>query len=153
MQLALKHRQNKSQHQRIIIFTCSPISTPKADLVKLAKRLKKTSVNVDIVAFGSLDTEMVEKLEAFNENIKGPADAEHQSHLVVLPPSENLLRDSLFGTPILGEQTGAHGGGEGGEEAGGSSDFPGGIDPNMGTFLRTSRLYRGKLLTVDYYRP
>lgn len=132
--LALKHRQNKSQHQRIIIFACSPISTPKAELDKLAKRLRKTSLNVDIVAFGDLDAEHVQKLESFNDNIKGPPDAEHQSHIVILPPTDNLLSDSLLSTPILGGHGGASGmGGAGGDEggAGGSSDFPMGVDPNM----------------------
>ena len=51
-QLALKHRQNKNQRQRIIVFVGSPIADAEAALVKLGKKLKKNSVAVDIVNFG-----------------------------------------------------------------------------------------------------
>jgi 26S proteasome regulatory subunit N10 len=97
-QLALKHRQNKNQRQRIVIFTASPIQEDKVRgrrardrpahvaaaapaprgachaagqgqspgglirpsrlqeaLVKIAKKLKKNNVAVDIVSFGELD--------------------------------------------------------------------------------------------------
>jgi len=52
-QLALKHRQNKSQQQRIIVFVGSPLSTCDSnEMVRLAKRLKKNNVAVDIINFG-----------------------------------------------------------------------------------------------------
>ena len=71
-QLALKHRQNRNQKMRIIIFVGSPIEDGEKDvsvasdiyplshysslvsfqMVRLAKRLKKEKVNVDIVSFG-----------------------------------------------------------------------------------------------------
>jgi len=37
---------------RIVAFVGSPIVTEEKELVKLAKRLKKEKVNVDIVSFG-----------------------------------------------------------------------------------------------------
>jgi len=40
-QLALKHRQNKNQQQRIIAFVGSPIKVENDELIKLAKRMKK----------------------------------------------------------------------------------------------------------------
>jgi 26S proteasome regulatory subunit N10 len=60
----LKHRQNKNQQQRVIYFVGSPIDTDKEELVKLAKRLKKNNISVDIVNFGEEGTN-TEKLEAF----------------------------------------------------------------------------------------
>ena len=51
-QLALKHRQNKNQRQRIIVFVGSPIENEEKDLVKLGKKLKKNSVAMDIINFG-----------------------------------------------------------------------------------------------------
>jgi 26S proteasome regulatory subunit N10 len=54
-QLALKHRENKNLRQRIIVFVASPLEGVAADeksMVKLAKKLKKNNVAVDIVAFG-----------------------------------------------------------------------------------------------------
>ena len=51
-QLSLKHRQNKNQRQRIIVFVGSPIAEEEAALVKLGKKLKKNSVAMDIINFG-----------------------------------------------------------------------------------------------------
>ena len=54
-QLALKHRENKNLRQRIIVFVASPLQGPAADeknIIKLAKKLKKNNVAVDVVAFG-----------------------------------------------------------------------------------------------------
>jgi 26S proteasome regulatory subunit N10 len=51
-QLALKHRENKNQRQRIIVFVASPLDQDEKSMVKLAKKLKKNNVAVDVVAFG-----------------------------------------------------------------------------------------------------
>ena len=133
LQLALKHRQNKSQHQRIIVFICSPISEDEKSLVKLAKKMKKHNVSIDFVAFGELDETHTKKLEAFNENVKG-GDG---SHLAIIPPGPHLLSDALVTTPILsGDGAGAAAGDMGGVggEAGpaeGQGSFEFGVDPSM----------------------
>ncbi|KAI7841025.1 hypothetical protein COHA_005253 [Chlorella ohadii] len=108
-QLALKHRQNKNQRQRIVIFIGSPILEDKDSLVKIAKKLKKNNVAVDIVSFGS-EEENGEKLEAFHAAV----NSNDNSHLVTVPPG-TILSDMLFGTPIFMEE----GAGGGGEAAGG----------------------------------
>ena len=55
-QLALKHRQNKNLRQRVIVFVGSPLddASPDAEraLVRLAKKLKKNNVALDVIAFG-----------------------------------------------------------------------------------------------------
>ncbi|KAF2859615.1 hypothetical protein K470DRAFT_271353 [Piedraia hortae CBS 480.64] len=126
--LALKHRPNKSQRQRIIVFCCSPIDDDKDRLVKLAKRMKKNNTSVDVVAFGDLSDDNVEKLRAFNEAVKGGEG----SHLEVVPPGPDLLSDIVISSPILaGEGSGvaaaaaAAAGGDGGE------NFEFGVDPNV----------------------
>ncbi|KAI5297094.1 hypothetical protein KEM55_005145, partial [Ascosphaera atra] len=96
-QLALKHRQERSQRQRIIVFTCSAITEDEKALIKLAKRMKKYSVSIDIVGFGDLDDETLKKLEAFHANV----DAGNTSHLAIVPAGPNLLSDQLVGTPIV----------------------------------------------------
>ncbi|KAL9088614.1 MAG: hypothetical protein Q9165_006134 [Trypethelium subeluteriae] len=127
----LKHRQNKSQRQRIIVFTCSPMSEDEKAMIKLAKRMKKINIAIDFIAFGDLSDETTKKLDAFNENIKGGEG----SHLAKIPPGPNLLSDSIVTTPILaGEGMGVNpnmggGGGEGGQ--GGGNDFEFGVDPSM----------------------
>lgn len=134
-QLALKHRQNKSQRQRIIVFTCSPLSDDtesQTSLVKLAKRMKKNNVSIDIIALGELGDETTSKLQAFNEAVKG-GDG---SHLEVVHPGPNLLSDIVVASPILGNEGGGASAGatngegaEGGQSGGGSYEF--GVDPTM----------------------
>jgi 26S proteasome regulatory subunit N10 len=129
--LALKHRQNKSQKQRIIVFTCSPIEEDEKALVKLSKRMKKTGISIDIIAFGELGEDTTKKLEAFSENCQSAEG----SYLAVIHPSSNLLSDSLVTTPILGGDgsSGAGGGGGAGGEAGqgGGDNFEFGVDPSL----------------------
>ena len=127
LQLALKHRQNKSQRQRIIVFTCSPIDEDEKSLIKLAKRMKKNNISIDFVAFGDLEPENTKKLEAFNENIKG-GDG---SHLAIIPPGPSLLSDHLVSTPILAGDGVAPRGEPGidGGAGGGGGDFEFGVDP------------------------
>ncbi len=131
IQLALKHRQNKAQRQRIIVFCCSPIEEDEKTLVRLAKKMKKNNVSIDFIAFGELEGENTKKLEAFNENVKGGEG----SHLAIIPPGPHLLSDVLLTTPILGGDGGASGAGaagagaEGADAGGGGFEF--GVDPSM----------------------
>jgi len=128
--LALKHRQNPSQRQRIIVFICSQIHEDEATLVKLAKKMRKNNVSVDFVAFGDLESSNISKLEAFNQNVKSGDN----SNLAMIPPGPNLLSDSLLETPILGGTGprggagGADGADAGGDAGGGGFEF--GVDPS-----------------------
>jgi 26S proteasome regulatory subunit N10 len=132
--LALKHRQNKSQKQRIIIFNCSPIEEEEKNLVKLAKKMKKTGISIDIIAFGELSDDTLGKLKAFNDN----SQSAEGSHLEAVQPSGNLLSDALVTTPILGgdgSSAGAGAGGSGGDSGSGGgsggNDFEFGVDPSV----------------------
>jgi 26S proteasome regulatory subunit N10 len=55
-QLALKHRQNKNLRQRVVVFVGSPLEDTSPDseraLIRLAKKLKKNNVALDLIAFG-----------------------------------------------------------------------------------------------------
>ena len=128
-QLALKHRQNKNQRQRIVLFVGSPVAVSKVtsllpcnhtsvarpiaadrgslhtdslssrplqeSLLKIARKLKKNNVAVDIVSFGN-EEENTEKLEAFIEAV----NSGDNSHIVSVPAG-TILADSLFGTSIF----------------------------------------------------
>jgi len=122
-QLVLKHRQNKSQQQRIVFFVGSPIEEEKDNLVKLGKRLKKNNIAVDIINFGE-ETENADKLEAFMSAVTSDSN----SHLVTVPPGPHVLSDILISSPIVNE--GAAAGGAPGRTA---EDFGmyGGVDPNL----------------------
>nr|XP_042699178.1 26S proteasome non-ATPase regulatory subunit 4 [Chrysemys picta bellii] len=118
-QLALKHRQGKNHKMRIIAFVGSPVEDNEKDLVKLAKRLKKEKVNVDIINFGEEEAN-TDKLTAFINTLNGKDGT--GSHLVTVPPGPSLA-DALISSPILA--------GEGGAMLGlGASDFEFGVDPS-----------------------
>ncbi|XP_030535946.1 26S proteasome non-ATPase regulatory subunit 4 homolog [Rhodamnia argentea] len=129
-QLALKHRQNKKQQQRIIVFAGSPIKHDKKLLEMIGRKLKKNSVALDIVNFGDEDEGKPEKLEA----LLAAVNNNDTSHIVHVPPGPNALSDVLISTPIF------TGDGEGGSgfaaaaaaaAAGGVSGFDLGVDPNL----------------------
>ncbi|EOD12060.1 hypothetical protein EMIHUDRAFT_437409 [Emiliania huxleyi CCMP1516] len=128
-QLSLKHRQNKNQRQRIIVFVGSPVQEEEAALVKLGKKLKKNSVAMDIINFGE-EAENAAKLEA----LLNAVNSDDNSHLVTVPPGPHVLSDILLSSPIVQGEDGAGAamagmGGGGGEGAG---DFAGlAVDPNM----------------------
>ncbi|KAJ2974873.1 hypothetical protein NUW58_g8518 [Xylaria curta] len=137
--LALKHRQNKSQRQRIIVFVCSPVADDEKKLVSLAKKMKKGNIDIDFILFGDLDDDDVQKkLEAFNNVVKG----NDNSHLVVVPPSGKLLSDQLLSTPILLGEGAAGGAGGGGMTEGGGDfgdfGFDPSADPELALALRMS---------------
>eukprot|EP01027_Heterolobosea_sp_BB2_P012884 GEZU01018631.1.p1 GENE.GEZU01018631.1~~GEZU01018631.1.p1 ORF type:complete len:404 (-),score=112.90 GEZU01018631.1:168-1289(-) len=123
-QLALKHRLNKHQRQRIVAFVGSPVETDAGELVKLAKKLKKNNVAVDIVNFGEEEAN-TEKLKAFIDAI----NSNDNSHLVTVPPGPHILSDVLLQSPIVMEEGGAGGAGAAGA-AGAFAEY-GGIDPSV----------------------
>jgi 26S proteasome regulatory subunit N10 len=129
--LALKHRQNKSQRQRIIVFSCSALAEDEKSIIKLAKRMKKNNICIDVIAFGDLGDDTIKKLQSFNDNIKG-GDG---SHLEIIPPGPNLLSDAILATPILaGDGVGGSAGGAGASTEtgdGGATQFEFGVNPEL----------------------
>jgi len=128
-QLALKHRQNKNQRQRIIAFVGSPLEDDQKELVKLGKKLKKNNVAVDVVNFGET-AENQEKLEAFIAAV----NSNENSNLLTVPPGPHILSDIIISSPILQDGEGGGGmamGGMGMGMGGGGGDFEFGVDPSM----------------------
>ncbi|KAL1569763.1 26S proteasome non-ATPase regulatory subunit 4 [Salvia divinorum] len=125
-QLALKHRQNKKQQQRIIVFVGSPVTYDKKVLELIGRKLKKNSVALDIVNFGEEDEEKTEKLEA----LLAAVNNNDSSHIVHVPPGPSALSDVLISTPIFtGDGEGASG--YVAAAAGGGLGFEFGVDPNL----------------------
>lgn len=134
-QLALKHRTNKNLRQRIIVFVGSPLSqvADEKSMVKLAKKLKKNNVAVDVVSFGEDESREPndQVLRAFVES----ANSGENSHFVTIAPGTRLLSDVVIASPILAEDGVVPGDMDGiPAEAGGSgagNNFEFGVDPSM----------------------
>uniref|UniRef100_A0A8C2JAE9 26S proteasome non-ATPase regulatory subunit 4 n=1 Tax=Cyprinus carpio TaxID=7962 RepID=A0A8C2JAE9_CYPCA len=103
-----------------VLLTCSFVSpTCLTQLVKMAKRLKKEKVSVDIINFGEEEVN-TDKLTVFVNTLNGKEGV--GSHLVTVPPGPSLA-DALLSSPIMA--------GEGGTIMGlGASDFEFGVDPS-----------------------
>eukprot|EP01113_Clastostelium_recurvatum_P040770 TRINITY_DN637_c0_g1_i1.p1 TRINITY_DN637_c0_g1~~TRINITY_DN637_c0_g1_i1.p1 ORF type:complete len:388 (-),score=117.82 TRINITY_DN637_c0_g1_i1:30-1193(-) len=134
-QLALKHRQNKHQHQRIVIFVGTPLQETGDELVRTAKRLKKNNVAVDVINFGE-ETVNTERLESFINAI----NTNENSHLITVPPGPHILSDILLSSPIVVGEGGAGGFGAAAAASaaaaaaaagGGGGNFDFGIDPSL----------------------
>jgi 26S proteasome regulatory subunit N10 len=111
--------------------------------VKLARKMKKNNISIDFIAFGELESETKQKLEAFNENVK----SSDGSYLAIIQPGPNLLSDSIITTPILsmnGEGGAASGSGtaDGVDGGAGANGFEFGFnpetDPDLAMALRMS---------------
>jgi len=131
--LCLKHRQGKNHKTRIVAFVGSPIETDEKEMIKLAKKLKKEKVNIDVVNFGE-DECNADVLNKFISTINGKEGT--GSHLVTIPPGPHLS-DALVTSPILQSEDGS--GGVGGSS---SAGFEFGVnpddDPELALALRVS---------------
>jgi len=117
--LALKHRLSKNHKTRIVIFIGSPVDVEEKELVKVAKKLKKEKVSVDIVSFGE-DEINKDLLQKFIETVNGRDGS--GSHLVTIPPGPHLS-DALVSSPIVQGEDGS-----GALPTGSGYEF--GVDPN-----------------------
>jgi len=120
--LALKHRQGKNHKTRIVAFVGSPIEADEKEMIKLAKKLKKEKVNIDIVNFGEdeLNTDILNKFVTTINGKEGTG-----SHLVTIPPGPHLS-DALVSSAIV---QGEDGSGAGITSTGGGG-YEFGVDPN-----------------------
>eukprot|EP01095_Lingulamoeba_sp_RSL-Kostka_P005782 TRINITY_DN1755_c0_g2_i1.p1 TRINITY_DN1755_c0_g2~~TRINITY_DN1755_c0_g2_i1.p1 ORF type:complete len:409 (+),score=222.83 TRINITY_DN1755_c0_g2_i1:103-1329(+) len=94
-QLGLKNRQNRNQHQRIIVFVGSPVETEKSELMKCAQILKKNNIALDIISFG----EIHENEEILSDFINA-VNNNNNSHYIEIPPGYNIS-DRIISCPFL----------------------------------------------------
>ncbi|CAD7922434.1 unnamed protein product [Amoebophrya sp. A25] len=117
--LALKHRQNKNQKQRVICFVGSPVEATEKQLETLGKTLKKNNVSLDVVSFGEIadnHAKLQKLVDSCNED----------SHLVEVELPK-VLSDAILSSAICFGEGGAPGGA--GAAAGGDG-FEFGVDPS-----------------------
>jgi len=96
--LALRHRQNKKQAQRIVLFVGSPVRETDEELSNLGGQLKKNKVAIDIVSFGEENAEANrDKLEALHK----ATNNNNNSHFVTIPPGSHMLSESIALTEVV----------------------------------------------------
>ena len=123
--LCLKHRINKNQKQRIILFVGSPIKAKTENLILIGKKLKKYNVAVDIISFGHVE----ENREALNAFLKEVNNSNNSSILEV--PLGSYIMDALLSSSIMG--------GDGMNQAMGVEPGQGNVQQNMGGISQFER--------------
>jgi 26S proteasome regulatory subunit N10 len=126
--LALRHRQNKRQEQRICLFVGSPVTATEKELSNLGGQLKKNKVAIDIVSFGE---ENAEENQAKLEALYKAANNADNCHFVTIPPGSHMLSDMLQRTPIVRGDA---------PDTGVPDEYDGSIDPELAEALRLSML-------------
>ena len=112
-QLSLKHRLNKNQKQRIVVFCGHPLAEDQAQYERLGKQLRQNNVAIDVINFANPDN--VPKLQALVDS----ANKNDNSHFLDVPLGVSMITDVLFTSPILqGEDFGG---------AAGAADGTGGM--------------------------
>lgn len=96
-QLSLKHRSNKSQRQRIIIFVGHPLKEEESLFEELGVRMKRNNVAVDVINFAH--PENVPKLMA----MVNAANSNENSHFLDVPLGVAMITDVLIASPIINE--------------------------------------------------
>lgn len=121
--LALKHRSSRAHRMRVVAFVGSPLTSDDREVVRVAKKLKKESVILDIVNFG--ETESNAKLLELLVNTVNGKDS-NASHLVTVPAPCPHLADALLTSPVMASEEG----GAGAAQFASGSAFEFGVDPN-----------------------
>lgn len=130
-QLVLKHRQNKLQKSRIILFVGSPVDIPHDKLKKMGGELKKNNVALDVVNFGEHEANT-----AALDILVSAANKNDNSHLVTVPVGPHLLSDMVVSSPICSSSSAAAGMAR--SSGGGMDDFDASADPELAMALRLS---------------
>tara|TARA_B100000405_G_C16671149_1_gene405881 strand:- start:396 stop:1133 length:738 start_codon:yes stop_codon:yes gene_type:complete len=92
--LALKHRSNKNQKMRIVLFIGSPITTDTDQLKQVAKKLKKNNVACDVIDFSG--NENHEKLNFFIDAV----NKNNNSTRLTIPQGSNIS-NAILNSPIM----------------------------------------------------
>eukprot|EP00400_MALV-I_sp_L67-5_P000788 gene788-839_t len=130
-QLALKHRMNKNQRQRIVVFVASPIKATVKELETLGKNLKKNNVSIDIISIGEVEDNK-EKIAKLHE----AANSNGTSNILEVPQGMTVLSNAVVSSTIMHPDGAppAAAGGDGGFGFGGMEEN----DPELAMALRIS---------------
>lgn len=130
-QLALKHRMNKNQRQRICVFVASPITATVKELENLGKNLKKNNVSIDLISIGEVE-ENKEKIAKLHE----AANSNGTSNILEVEPGMTVLSNAMISSTIMHPDGAppAGAGGDGGFGFGGMEEN----DPELAMALRIS---------------
>jgi len=139
-QLSLKHRKNKSQRQRIVVFVGHPMIGTEEDFEDVGLRLKKNNVSVDIINFANPDN--ISRLQTLVNTANKESDDLPTCHFLDVPEGITSITDVMISSPILmpEDMGGADAGGGGAGAGGGAAGFDANMDPELAEAIRLSMM-------------
>ena len=140
-QLSLKHRKNKSQRQRIVVFVGHPLRGSEDDFENVGLRLKKNNVSIDVINFSNPDN--VSRLQTLVNTANKESDDAPTCHFLDVPAGCSSIMEVMIASPILqpedmGGAAGDMGGGAPGMGGGGGLGFDPSMDPELAEAIRLS---------------
>eukprot|EP01053_Blabericola_migrator_P010328 Blabericola_migrator_1__10327@NODE_580_length_7497_cov_126_900135_g430_i0_p4_GENE_NODE_580_length_7497_cov_126_900135_g430_i0NODE_580_length_7497_cov_126_900135_g430_i0_p4_ORF_typecomplete_len345_score93_63VWA_2/PF13519_6/1_5e12VWA_2/PF13519_6/1_9e03Ssl1/PF04056_14/6e09VWA/PF00092_28/0_002VWA/PF00092_28/1_2e04Med25_VWA/PF11265_8/0_01PDH/PF02153_17/0_048RE_R_Pab1/PF09522_10/0_096UIM/PF02809_20/28UIM/PF02809_20/7_8Rubissubsbind/PF09273_11/5_2e03Rubissubsbind/PF09273_11/4_2_NODE_580_length_7497_cov len=100
-QLALKHRLNRNQRQRIVVFVCSPIEATEKQMELIGKTLKKNNISLDIISFGE-----VQNNSSLLKKLYMTVNSNDTSHLLEVTENSSPLTRTVLQSAIVADETG-----------------------------------------------
>lgn len=134
-QLALKHRMNKNQRQRIVLFVGSPVTATEKQLEQLGRVLKKNNISLDIISFGEIELNSA-KLQKLHNTVNSNATSRFLECAV---DSSRIISDMLLVSPIITDGDSSEGliGVPGAAQMVGMEGREGLMNPDIGVDPRT----------------
>ena len=83
---------------RVVAFVGSPLANDEKEIIKVAKKLKKESVILDVINFGETENNL-KALELLVNTINGKDCS--TSHLVTIPAPCPHLAEALLTSPVM----------------------------------------------------
>ncbi|KRZ19182.1 26S proteasome non-ATPase regulatory subunit 4 [Trichinella zimbabwensis] len=101
-QLALKHRYGRTHKGRIIVFLGSPLKNADNEIFKVAQRMKKEKIAIDVIAFGE-EARKSKKLSLFASIMNSSGSENCQ---LVMVPKGSSLQEAVLSSPIVRREDG-----------------------------------------------
>ncbi|KRX99735.1 26S proteasome non-ATPase regulatory subunit 4 [Trichinella pseudospiralis] len=101
-QLALKHRYGRTHKGRIIVFLGSPLKNADNEILKVAQRMKKEKIAIDVIAFGE-EARKSKKLSLFASIMNSNGSENCQ---LVMVPKGSSLQEAVLSSPIVRREDG-----------------------------------------------
>lgn len=133
----MKHRQNKAQRQRIIVFIGHPLNRgTEEDFEDLGMRLKKNNVSLDVINFANPDN--IGRLQAMVNATNDGSEDTPTSHFLDVPQGVTHITDVMITSPILQHDNAGGAGGDGAGDPLAAMGFDPNMDPELAMAIRLS---------------
>lgn len=151
-QLSLKHRMNKNQRQRIVVFVGHPLDGTEEDFEDVGARLKKNAVSVDVINFAHPDN--VSRLTTLVQTANAGSEDAPNCHFLDVPAGVTHITDVMITSPIvqpddMGGAAAGGGGAAGADDPMRAMGIDPSLDPELAEAIRLSMMDQNQAANND----